>query len=68
MGTTTSLPLLMPLLTPKSMTPMFCAFVTPVRLTVIVVVPLPLVPLIDPVPLKEAALKVTGSGKVRTTL
>ena len=47
---------------------MVCAFVTPVRLTVIVVVPLPLVPLIDPVSLREALLKVTTLGKVKTTL
>ena len=60
-------PMLVPSLTPLSVTVMRCALVTPVRSTVIVVVPLPVLPLTDPAPTVTAALvKVTELGKVNT--
>ena len=51
-----------------NVTVILCALVTPVRLTVIVVVPPPLLPLTDPAPAVTAALlNVTALGKVKTT-
>ena len=60
-------PVLVPSLAPSNVTVILCALVTPVRLTVTVVVPLPLLLLTDPVPAVTAAsVKVTALGKVKT--
>ena len=56
-----------PFVAPINVTVILCALITPVRLTVAVVVPLPLLPLTVPKPAVTAALvKVTGLGKVKT--
>ena len=61
-------PVVVPSFTPSNVTVILWALVTPVRLTVIIVVPLPLLPLDVPVPaVTPAMLKVTEVGKVQTT-
>ena len=60
-------PVLVPSFTPDNVTVILCALVTPVRLTITVVVPLPLLPLTVPAPAVTAALlKVTELAKVKT--
>ena len=60
-------PVFVPLFTLNSATVIVCTSVTPVRSTVTVVVPLPLLVATEPVPLLTAALvKVTGEAKVTT--
>ena len=55
--------------TPNKAIVIRCALVTPVRSTVTVVVPLPLLVATEPVPSFTAApLKVTGAAKVTITL
>ena len=61
-------PVVVPLFTPSNVTVILWALVTPVRLTVTVVVPLPPLPLTDPAPPVTAALmKVTELAKVKIT-
>ena len=63
-----TLPVFVPSLAASNLTVILWALVTPVRLTVTVVVPLPLLLLTDPAPaVTPALLKVTELAKVRTT-
>ena len=60
-------PVLVPSFTPSNVIVILCAVITPVRLTVTIVVPLPLLPLTVPTPVTVALLKVTELAKVKTT-
>ena len=66
---TVTVPLFVPSLAPSKQTLILCALVTPVRLTVIALVPLPLELCTDPVPEHtDAEEKVTGKANVITTV
>src|SRR5947207_4539147 len=61
-------PVVIPSLTPVNVTVIRWALLTPVRLTVTVVLPLPLLLLTDPAPdVTDALVKVTELPKVKTT-
>ena len=66
---TVTVPVLVPSVAPSRQTLSRCAFVTPVRLTVMPLVPLPLELETEPVPEQtEAEVKVTGRAKLITTV